>query len=207
MTTTLHIIACPCCGHESELPMNQRQHRCECCHSSFDVLAVMFASAAGDARPRRPDDDSFEAVILRLADPGVLVQAALGGLLGGILTGVTLGIIESAMRAWSQPHAWVSIAIVGGAIGGFLWGFVLGTLAGVGVALSAHKLKPRLRVSAERAAILAGTIAGLPASLLVAGVPWLPAGFLLGTLGGFAWLFINHRLRPDHFRSLLNLPH
>jgi hypothetical protein len=167
----------------------------------------MLAAAAGDARARRPDDDSFEAVILRLADPGVLVQTALAGLLGGILSGVAVGIIESAIRASSQPHTWVSIAIVGGAIGGFLWGFVLGTLAGVGVAFAAHKLKPRLRLPTDCAAILSGTIAGLPASFLVAGPPWLPAGLLLGTAGGFAWVFINHRLRPDHFRSLLNLPH
>jgi hypothetical protein len=187
--------------------MNQRQHRCEYCHSSFDVLAVMLSTAAGDAGAGHPDDDSFEAVILRLVEPGVLVQTTLAGLLGGILSGVTLGIIEGAIRASHQPQAWVSIAVLGGAIGGFLWGFVLGTMAGVGVAFAAHKFKPRLRLPTDRAAILSGTIAGLPASLLVAGVPWLPAGLLLGTAGGFAWVFINHRLRPDHFRSLLNLPH
>jgi hypothetical protein len=205
MTTTLHIIRCPSCGHECELPMNQRQHRCECCHSNFDVLAIMLARAAGEARPRRPDDDSFEAVILRLADPGVLIQAVLGGLLGGILSGLALGITESAIRASSQPNTWVSIAVLGGAIGGFLWGFVLGTLAGVGIALAAHKIEPRVRMSASCAAILSGTIAGLPASFFVAGLQWLPAGLLLGTAGGFAWVFINHRLRPHHFRSLLNL--
>jgi hypothetical protein len=205
MTTTLHMVRCPSCSHECELPMHVRQHRCECCHSHFDVLAVMFAAAAGEARPRRAADDSFEGVILRLADPGVLIQAALGGLFGGILSGVGLGITESAIRASSEPNTWISIAVIGGAIGGFLWGFVLGTLAGVGVALAAHKIKPRVRVPAERAAVLSGTIAGLPASLFVAGLHWLPAGLFLGAGGGFAWLFINHRLRPHHFRSLLNL--
>jgi hypothetical protein len=165
----------------------------------------MFATAAGDAPSRSRDDDSFEAVILRLADPGVLVQAVLGGLLGGILSGVALGIIASAIRASSRADTWVPVAVLGGAIGGFLWGFVLGTFAGVGVAFAAHKFKRRLRLPGGPAAILSGTIAGLPVSFFVAGVPWLPAGLLLGAAGGFAWVFINHHLRPDHFRSLLNL--
>jgi hypothetical protein len=145
--------------------------------------------------------------MLRLVDPGVLIQTVLAGLLGGILSGVAVGIIASAIRASSQPNTWVPIAILGGAIGGLLWGFVLGTVVGVGVAFAAHKFKRRVRLPANRAAVLSGTIAGLAVSFFMAGLPWLPAGLLLGTAGGFVWVFINHRLRPDHFRSLLNLPH
>src|SRR5262249_509420 len=162
MTTTFHHIQCPASGHQCELPVSKRQHRCPNCWRNFDVLATMLAGAVGDGHEA---EDGFSALILGLVDLGVLLHTTIAGLLGGILSGVILGIIEAAMRTSHQPDAWVTMAVLGGAIGGFLWGFVVGTLSGIGVAMAAHRLEERRHVAGENAAILAGAVAGLGASL------------------------------------------
>jgi hypothetical protein len=150
--------------------------------------------------------DGFEGFIQSVADPDVVAETAIAGIFGGLPAGIILGIVNSAIRAGHEPNAIPWIYMVGGGIGGFLFGFVLGTIVGVLVAVSIAALGRFRRVPADPAAIMAAALAGLGASVSVAGTLWIPVGVLLGTLGGLGWLGLKHRIRPEHFNSALHPP-
>jgi hypothetical protein len=135
-----------------------------------------------------------------VADPDVVAETAIAGVFGGLPAGIILGIIDGAVRASHEPNVGIPwISMVGGAIGGFLLGFVLGTVVGLLIAVGVAALGRVRRLPADPAAIIAAGVAGLGASLSIAGLSWMPLGVLLGTLGGLAWLGLKHRVRPEHF--------
>jgi hypothetical protein len=201
MSTTLQ--TCPFCGRRFEVSAHQGQQRCPRCGCPFDFQP----SAVGEDNEANPETrtDGFQGFIQSIADPDVVAETAMAGIFGGLPAGVILGIIDGAIRAAHQPNVTVGwISMLGGAVAGFLFGFVLGTLVGVLIAVAVEALGRFRRVPVDPAAIMAGALAGLGASVSVAGLAWMPVGVLVGTLGGLGWLALKHRVRPEHFNSALH---
>jgi hypothetical protein len=196
MSTTRQNAECPFCGRRFEVPRQQSRLRCPRCSCPFDSVPV---AEKNQTNPKQRTDP-FQGFILSVADPDVVAETAIAGIFGGLPAGIILGIVIGAIRAAHEPNFAIPwIYMVGGGIGGFLFGFVLGTIVGVLVAVGIAALGRVRRVPVDLAAIMAAALAGLGASVSVAGFSWMPVGVLVGTLGGLAWLGLKHRIRPEPF--------
>ncbi len=200
MSIALQNAECPSCGRRFEVPAQQGRLRCPHCGCLFDVQPVVDDNQGNP----RTKTDGFQSFILSVADPDVIAQTAVAGVFGGVPAGVILGIMNGAIHAARAPSASIpSISMIGGGIAGFLFGFVLGTMVGLLVAVGVAALGRFRRIRVDPAVIVAAALAGLGASVSVAGLAWMPLGVLLGTLGGLGWLGLKHRIRPEHFNSAL----
>jgi hypothetical protein len=200
MSTKPQSTECPFCGRRFDVATQQSTQRCPRCDCTFDAHAVPVAE--NDRSISKTGTDRFQGFILSVADPDVVAETAIAGIFGGLPAGIILGIIDGAVRAAHEPNVAIPwISMVGGGIGGFLLGFVLGTVIGVLVAVGIAALGRVRRVPVDLAAIIAAALAGLGASVSIAGAAWMPVGVLVGTLGGLAWVGLKHRIRPEHFNS------
>jgi hypothetical protein len=199
----LNIVCCPKCGHQCRIPelFVGKELHCPACNLAFVPLASDVIERAKEPSRER-ETEPFRQLMSRFGDPAMMLEGAMGGILGGVLAGICLNAIAALLVFYADPDFGSALArLLGGLLASVLVGFIAGTFSGWLIVAGGYYVRSYFAMTAERAALLAGALAGCAVTFATVGLGWFPLGLFLGAAGGLVWLALRTWTRA-HFQGL-----